>query len=176
MLMKIVFISTYQYGFCPGKSTQQAIFDLTKVIYSGLNHTKIIASICLDVAKAFDSINHDILLYKLSKIGFTHNAKAWFRSYLMRTQIVKYDTISSAELSVVTGIGQGTILGPLIFILYINDIISVIHLLNINMYADDCMLFISGNDWNRMMLKIQPEVNDIQNWCVSNRLKINEYV
>ena len=167
-------ISSFQYGFCPGKSTQQAIFDLTKFIYSALNHKKIVGSICLDVAKAFDSINHDILLYKLSKIGFNENSIAWFKSYLNRTQVVRFDNNISSELPIVTGIGQGTILGPLIFIFYINDIISSITSLKINMYADDCILFISGNDWNRMLQKIQPEINSVQKWCVSNRLKINE--
>ena len=84
-------ISSFQYGFCPGKSTQQAIFDLTKFIFSALNHKKIVGSICLDVAKAFDSINHDILLYKLSKIGFNENSIAWFKSYLNRTQVVSFE-------------------------------------------------------------------------------------
>ena len=68
--------SSYQYGLCKGKSTQQAIYDLTKYIYSNLNQKKIISSVCLDVAKAFDSINHDLLLYKLSKIGFINASLA----------------------------------------------------------------------------------------------------
>ena len=62
---------------------------------------------------------------------------------------------------------------PLLFIFYINDIISVINTLKINMYADDCVLYISGNDWNRMVLKIQPEIDNIQTWCQTNRLKLN---
>ena len=123
-------ISPYQYGFCPGKSTQQAIFDLTKFIYSALNHKKIVGSICLDVAKAFDSINHDILQYKWTKIGFNDKSIAWFKSHLERTQVVKFDNKISSKLPIVTGIGQGTILGPLIFIFYINDIISSITSLN----------------------------------------------
>ena len=166
-------ISQYQYGFRKGKSTQQAIFDLTKYIYSGLNNKKIVGTICLDVAKAFDSINHDILLYKMSKIGFSDNALLWFRSYLNRTQSVKFDKTVSPELHVISGIGQGTIIGPLLFIFYINDIVSVIKHLKINMYADDCILYTSGNDWNRMIQKIQPELLDVQRWYSANRLKIN---
>ena len=166
-------LTSYQYGFRPGKSTHQAIFDFIKYIYSGLNHKKVIGSICLDVAKAFDSINHDILLFKLKKIGFSENSISWFRSYLTRTQVVKFNTTVSSQRPVLTGIGQGTILGPLLFIFYINDITSVIHNLKINMYADDCILYISGNDWNRMMQKTQPELNNVHQWCVSNRLKIN---
>ena len=166
-------LSSYQYGFRQGKSTQQAIFDLTKYIYSNLNHKKIISTICLDVAKAFDCINHDLLLYKMSKIGFCINSLAWFKSYLTRTQIVKFDNNVSTELHVQTGIGQGTILGPIIFIFYINDIISVMRRLKINMYADDCILYTSGNDWSKISEKIQLEVDNVQRWYDSNMLKVN---
>ena len=166
-------LSPYQYGFRQGKSTHQAVFDLSKFIYSGLNHKKIVSTICLDVAKAFDSINHNILLYKLSKIGFSDKSVKWFKSYLTRTQVVQFDKNISPESPVVTGIGQGTILGPMLFIFYINDITSVTNHLKINMYADDCILYTSGNEWNRMKQKIQPEISKIQRWYTDNRLKVN---
>ena len=166
-------LSVFQYGFRKGKSTSQAIFDLIKYIYSGINRKKLIGTACLDVAKAFDCLNHEILLNKLSKIGFNENTCKWFRSYLDRTQIVKFDNKLSDELKVCTGIGQGTILGPLIFIFYINDIISVLDVLKINMYADDCILYTSGNEWNRMRQKIQPEIDNIHRWCTLNRLRLN---
>ena len=83
-------LSVFQYGFMKGKSTNNAIFDLVKYIYSGLNRKKLIGAACLDVAKAFDCINHDILLKKMSKIGFTEHTCTWFRSYLNRTQVVKF--------------------------------------------------------------------------------------
>ena len=165
--------SPYQYGFRSGRSTQQAIFDFTKLVYSSLNHKKIIGFICLDVAKAFDSINHDILLHKLSHLGFNRHAITWFRSYLTRTQVVKFGPVVSHSLSFITGSGQGTIIGPLLFIFYINDIISCIKTLKINMYADDCILYTSGNDWNKRLQKIQPEMNDVQFWCTANKLKLN---
>ena len=113
-------LSRYQYGFRAGKSTQQAIFDFTKSIYSALNHEKLMGALCLDVAKAFDCINHKILLQKMSKIGFDANSILCFKSYLSRSQCGKYNNNISSELQVKTGIGQGTLLGPLIFILYIN--------------------------------------------------------
>ena len=166
-------LSTYQYGFRKGKSTNQAIFDLVKYIYSGLNRKKLVGTVCLDVAKAFDCIDHEILLYKFSKIGFTDHSLEWFRSYLDRTQVVKFNDNISDELKVRTGIGQGTILGPLLFIFYINDIISVLDVLKINMYADDCILYTSGNDWKRMCQKIQPEMDNMHSWCISNRLQLN---
>ena len=110
--------------------------------------------------------------YKLASIGFNGNSIAWFRNYLTGTQTVKFGNSVSPEKSVLTGIGYGTILGHLLFIFYINDIVSVIRNLKINMYADDCILYTSGNDWNRMMQKIQPEIDNVQQWCTSNRLNI----
>ena len=77
-------LSPYQYGFRSGRSTQEAVFDLTKFIYTSLNNKKIISAICLDVCKAFDCINHDILLLKMQKMGFSLNTMSWFRSYLTR--------------------------------------------------------------------------------------------
>ena len=166
-------LTPYQYGFRKGKSTQQAIFDLTKYIYSSLNHKKLVGAVFLDVTKAFDCINHEILLTKMSKIGFNDLSLSWFKSYLTRTQVVKYNDNISRMLPVKTGIGEGTILGPLLFIFYINDIIAVSKNLKINMYADDCILYSSGNDWNKMILKTQPELDNIQNWCDNKKLRLN---
>ena len=125
------------------------------------------------MAKAFDCINHEILLRKMSKIGVDRLTLNWFRSYLTRTQVVKFNDTISSKLSVKTGIGQGTILGPLLFIFYINDLTSTFNHLKINMYADDCILYSIGNDWNRMKELIQPELDDIGTWCEHNRLKLN---
>ena len=166
-------MTNYQHGFRPNKSTQQAIFDLVKFIHSGLNNKKLISCICLGVCKAFDCINHDILLYKLDSIGCTNTTLAWFRSYLTRTQTVRCNNVLSDVLNIKTGIGQGTILGPLIFIFYINDIIVRTGRLKINMYADDCILFMSGNNWNIMRNLIQPDLDNIQMWCEQNRLKLS---
>ena len=160
-------LSQYQYGFRKGKSTHEAIFDFLKFVYSNLNHKKLIGTACLDVAKAFDCINHDILLLKMEKIGFSNRTIAWFRSYLTRSQTVKYNSILSDSVPVKTGIGQGTILGPLMFIFYINDLTSVLSDLKINMYADDCILYCSGNEWNRMLLKIQPEIDSVHEWFIT---------
>ena len=167
-------LTSYQYGFRPGRSTQEAIFDLVKYIYSGLNNKKLITTVCLDVCKAFDCINHNLLLYKMQKIGFSDRTIAWFRSYLSRTQTVKFKDNFSTTLNVRSGIGQGTILGPLIFIFYINDIVCSTGNLKINMYADDCILFNSGNNWNIMSRLTQSDLTNVHFWCQRNRLKLSE--
>ena len=86
---------------------------------------------------------------------------------------MKYNNTLSTVKNVRTGIGQGTILGPILFIFYINDLTTVLHDVKINMYADDCILYCSGNDWDRMHLRIQPEVDAVHEWFSMNRLKLN---
>ena len=109
-------ISDRQYGFLPGRSTHEAIFDLSRHIYSSINNKKILGLLFLDISKAFDCILHDRLIFKLRAIGCDPTVISWFRSYLTRYQVVIYKDIESTACSVPTGISQGTILGPLIFI------------------------------------------------------------
>ena len=97
----------------------------------------------------------------------------WFKSYFSRTQVVKVDNVVSKSLSIATGIGQGTILGPLIFIFYINDVLRHIGHLRVNMYADDCLIYKTGNNWERMVPIIQDGLDRFQSWCVDNCLKLN---
>ena len=113
-------------------------------------------------------------MFKLAKIGFSYTSLAWFKSYLNRTQTVRFNDTISKPLSCITGIGQGTILGPLIFIFYINDVVQAKGNLMLNMYADDCILFKSGNNWNLMCDSIQLDLDNINSWCVRNRLKLSE--
>ena len=117
-------ISDLQYGFLPGRSTQEAIFDLVRHIHSAINNKKLMGMLFLDISKAFDCIVHARLVFKLAEVGCDPGVIAWFKSYLDRTQTVVYNDNESCPCSVPTGIGQGTILGPLIFIFYINDIID----------------------------------------------------
>ena len=166
-------ITDYHFGFLPGRSTQLAIFELLKQIYSSFNNKNIFGSICLDVSKAFDCINHVKLFDKMTSCGISLNVINWFKSYFTRTQLVKFNDQLSEVQNVDTGIGQGTILGPLVFVFYINDVVKNIADLRINMYADDCLIYTIGNNWNTMYPNIQNGLNCFQNWCVSNSLKLN---
>ena len=113
----------YQYVFLPNRSTQEAVFELSKVMYSSINNRKIMGLIYLDVAKAFNCIHHERLYTKLDKIGCSNRFITWMRSYLNRTQTVKIQERVSGEIPVLSGIAQGTVLGPLTFIFYLNDVI-----------------------------------------------------
>ena len=130
-------------------------------------------SVCLNISKAFDCIDHVKLFEKFVSCGLSDNVVKWFRSYFTRTQCVKFNNVMSDILPVTSGIGQGTILGPLIFIFYINDVISNIGDLKINMYADDCLIYCTGNNWNLMKPKLENGLAFFQNWCLENRLKLN---
>ena len=166
-------ITNHQFGFLPGRSTQLAIFEIVKQIYSSLNNKKLFGAICLDISKAFDCIDHKKLFEKMISCGLSNVVVKWFRSYFDRTQCVKFNNILSDTLPVTSGIGQGTILGPLIFIFYINDLTKNIGNLQINMYADDCLIYCTGNNWNLMRPKVERGLDNVQTWCTKNRLKLN---
>ena len=172
-LMDNHILSDNQFGFLPGRSTQLAVFELLKHVYSALNNKKIFGAICLDVSKAFDCIDHSKLFDKMKSCGLNNQVIKWFKSYFRRSQSVRFNDQISPTLPVETGIGQGTILGPLVFIFYINDVISRVANLKVNMYADDCLIYSVGNNWNTMFPKIQEGLNSFQKWCYDNCLKLN---
>ena len=135
-------------------------------MYSSFNNKNIFGSICLDVSKAFDCINHIKLFDKMRSCGFSNTVLLWFKGYFKRTQMVSFNGITSSVRTVDSGIGQGTILGPLIFVFYINDVMNNIANLRINMYADDCLIFTVGNNWNVMFPRLQDGLNSCKNWCM----------
>ena len=145
----------YQYGFLPDKLTQIASFDLLKNVYSSLNNKKLFGVACLDISKTFDCINHKLLLHKLCASGLSDKSLIWFSSYLTRSHAVIFYGNLSTYIRTKSGIGQGTILGPILFILYINDIIRNIGGVRINMYADDCVLYFDGNTWESVHSELQ---------------------
>ena len=131
-------IYKHQFGFQKNKSTTQAVFDLYTRIVGALDKGNYACSVFLDFAKAFDTVDHRILLSKLQNYGIRGVANDWFESYLTNhKQAVKVGDIFSEQKFITCGVPQGSLLGPKLFFLYINEIKKSPKILNFFLFADD---------------------------------------
>ena len=164
----------YQYGFRHSHSTQQAIITLIDRISKSLDKGDIAIIILLDLKKGFDTVDHRIRLRKLYAYGIRGTLLKWFESYLTgRTQYVAFKGTNSDTHYVKCGVPQGSILGPLLFILYMNDICSVSKLLFTLLYADDICVLLSGKDLNDLIAVLNVELISLSVWLKSNKLSLN---
>jgi sarcosine oxidase/L-pipecolate oxidase len=163
----------HQYGFQRNKSTEHNIIHALNFIGQAMNDNKFCVGVFFDLKKAFDVCSHDILLMKLSKMGVTGTALNWFRSYLSnRTQIVDINGCHSRLKNILISILQGSILGPILFLCFINDLHHVTSLLTL-MFADDTFSLESGNDLNTLILNVNLEINKMAIWFRANKLAVN---
>ena len=164
----------YQFGFRQHYSTSHALISLVDKISKALDKGELLVGVFLDLSKAFDTVNHDILIKKLAKYGIKGNVLKWFQCYLSnRKQYVIYDNSVSSISDIVCGVPQGSILGPLLFLLYINDIKNVSNILFPIIYADDTNIFIQGNCIDDLILEMNRELVKLNNWFQSNKLSLN---
>ena len=163
-----------QFGFRPKHSTYMAIIELVDKIANAVERNETTVGIFLDLSKAFDTINHNILLYKLEYYGFRGVTLDWFKSYLTnRKQFVRYQMHASNHKIINCGVPQGSILGPLLFILYINDIVNTTSLLELILFADDTTLLFSHPDIASQNDIINIELQEICSWFQANKLSVN---
>ena len=164
----------HQYGFRQNYSTEHALIQLSDKIAQAIDKKRFMIGIFVDLSKAFDTLNHEILLSKLEYYGIRGIANDWFRSYLTnRKQFVIFDNILSNECLITTGVPQGSILGPLLFLLYINDICSSSKLLHFILYADDTNIFYSCENIDDLCRIVNVELGCVMQWFISNRLSVN---
>ena len=151
-----------------------AIVTFTNHIYKSFDNNEFTLAICLDFSKAFDTIDHTILLAKLAHYGIVGTANDWFRSYLTgRKQFVSYLNSLSSNQLIDIGVPQGSLLGPLLFLIYINDIVNSASRLQFLLYADDSNLYISGHDVNNLITIANQDLINVNNWLACNKLSLN---
>ena len=137
----------YQFGFGGGMGTNTAMINLIDKIVSALDNSDSVIGVFVDFSKAFDTVDHTKLFKKLQKLGIRGLAYAWIKNYLTnRKQFVYFNNVTSSNKPITCGVPEGSILWPLLFILYINDIVNVAPLLFTILYADDSNLFLTGNN------------------------------
>ena len=171
---KMNIISENQFGFRSGYSTVQAATLITDKIQKAVENKQYSCGIFLDLIKAFDTVHHDILITKLEHYGIRGIAKDWFNSYLSnRKQYVSIRGISSDELHVSCGVPQGSVLGPLLFLLYINDFENCSDLFDFHMFADDANLFFPHDSILRLEELINHNLIKVHSWLSANKLCLN---
>lgn len=167
-------LSNSQHGFRPHRSTETAITLFTDKIRLNMDKGQYTGVIYIDLRKAFDTLNHSILLDKLRKLGVTHFSNDWFADYLFsRTQQVLYQGSLSSPCYLSSGVPQGSIIGPLLFILYINDLPDAIKHSELLMYADDTVLYCSATTIDTIEKNLKDDFRTVTNWFKENELIIN---
>jgi hypothetical protein len=169
-------LSPCQYGFQKNKSTDLAILELQDRITSAITNKLACVGIFLDLSKAFDTLNHSLLLKKLEHYGIRGLAQTWFRSYLdNRRQFTCTNNINSDPSAVTCGVPQGSILGPLLFLVYINDITNISNDSDYHtiLFADDTNLIFEHENPTTLIKIINKELIKISNWFLANKLSLN---
>jgi len=167
-------LNSAQYGFQNKLSTEQAIIELQNRVITYLAKKQHTIGIFIDLSKAFDTLNHSILLQKLNLIGIRGIPLKWFTSYLNnRTQFTEYLSHKSVFRNVKCGVPQGSILGPLLFLLYMNDLISVCKVCQAILFADDTTLLYNDTNYDALINKANSELSDISTWFAINKLSLN---
>ena len=166
----------HQYGFRKKHSTMHPILQLLNKIYTEKdnNTPKQCMGIFIDISKAFDTLSHKILLSKLNRYGIRGVAYNWLKNYLInRKQFVEIDSTRSSLRNITCGVPQGSILGPLLFLIYINNISLSTTNAHILSYADDTTLLITGENINSLYLKDNDVLKELETWLKSNKLVLN---
>ena len=167
---------SYQSGFREYHSCQTALTRLTDTWLTALNKREMVGAVFLDLSKAFDLVNHNILMKKLAAYNINQTTLTLIRSYLTgRNQCVQINGMLSGEKPILCGVPQGSILGPLLFCIFINDLPLCISSSSVqcDMFADDDTLHASGKNVHDIRYELQTSVNDVSKWCDMNLMALN---
>ena len=169
-------LTNYQNGFRPKRSTIQTVFDFTTNLYQINNNNRDTLALYIDYQKAVDTVNHERLIKKCLELNFGAEMCAWLHSYLTnRTPKTFVNNTVFSSLPVSYGVPQGSVLGPLLFIIYLNDIVNCVHDCKYFLYADDIVLYkdIDSVSNPNGIEHIQNDFTRIEEWCRVNELTVN---
>ena len=165
----------YQFGFREGHSTTLALIEIVDNILYGMDHGKHVAGIYMDLSKAFDTVDHEILFQKLQHYGIRGLPLQWFKSYLTnRKQYTIANKATSEESTITYGVPQGSVLRPLLFLIYTNDITNAIsgnH--KIKLFADDTNIFVTCDSPMVLKQEITTAIREVFQWFNANKLSTN---
>ena len=165
----------HQYGFRKGHNTSHPVLHFIDKIYSSINKEtpEFTLGIFIDLKKAFDTVDHQILLKKLEFYGFRNVSNTWFKNYLTgRSKYVSINGVNSMSKQMMCGVPQGSVLGPLLFLIFINDLPSSIEFFTL-LFADDTTLQFSNSNLTELYEKANQELLKAQEWFQANRLTLN---
>ena len=170
-LTKYSILYAYQFGFQENRSTYMAIICMLEKLVNALENGEFGIGVFIDFRKAFDTVDHGIILEKLYYYGIRGSAHDWMKSYLSnREQYLVYNETASNAIPVNCGVPQGSNLGPLLFLLYINDLAFVSPKMFAILFADDSNFFATGNDINELAYVVNTELNSIVAWLNANKM------
>lgn len=162
-----------QFGFRPNSSPELNLLTYNQFLFEALEDGYSVHSVYTDFSKAFDRVNHELLIHKLKLLGVCDLLLSWIRSYLTgRTQQVRIKGFISKELKVLSGVPQGSHLGPLLFNLFINDICKCFQHSNYLLFADDLKIFLKILDMDSCLL-LQSDLCRLSEWCDLNCMQLN---
>ena len=163
-----------QFGFMKLSSTTLALIEFTDTIRNLLDNGNYALSFFIDLTKAFDTVDHEILLCKLDRYGIRGHANSFLRSYLSnRSQFTVVNNVQSKPKPIRCGVPQGSVLGPFLFIIYINDLYRSINDKVARLFADDTSLTVHDKKFDRLLIKAKDQFAKFYEWCICNKLKIN---
>ena len=163
-----------QYGFGPGYSTSHALISFVNKVANAVDSNNYLAGVFLDLSKAFDTLDHAILLHEIEAYGITDFAYNWITDYFSnRKQFVQVNESKSCLCNQTCGVPQGSILGPLFFILYINDLPTCSNTLGCILFADDTSLFVEHKDLNILINELNRKLQNVPAWLKANKLSID---
>ena len=173
-LSKNELLSKCQSGFRHSHSTTTSLLDATNEWYANMDQGNLNSVVFVDLSKAFDTVNHSILLKKLSHYGLHAETLKWFNSYLAerRQQSLVNGYLSSAK-TIKCGVPQGSILGPLLFLIYINDLPNCLKHSNPRMFADDTNITTSSKSITKLVQFVNTDLDNLNDWLLANKLSLN---